>query len=528
MSGHSPDATAVSNPVAAAIADGAVAGIVPQRQVDTHAAHVFLTADRAWKLKRRVHYPYLDFSTPERRREALQAELTLNRRTAPELYLALHPVVRRPDGSFALGDGKGADGAKGTDGTGCEVVDWLLEMRRFADDALFDLRARHRLLTPALILDLADRIADLHAHATPVVSSGAERMRAILDGNRASFAAVADILDPQSTARLEALQRAELETRAEHLDARARAGRVRRGHGDLHLRNIALVDGRPLLFDCLEFDETLATTDVLYDLAFLVMDLWHRGLMTEANMLANRYLDVAPQGGRGYALLPLFLSIRAAIRAHVLAMNAQRGGDAELAGEARGYLALAEEALIPAPPRLVAIGGLSGTGKTTLARMLAAPLGRMPGARILRSDVFRKRLAGMSPETRLPPSAYTAHSAADTYEALFISADSHLGCGTAVVLDAVFALRSERDVAEALGHRDHVPFTGIWLEAPEQERIARVNTRSSDASDATPAVVHEQSRKSVGELGGWHRIRTNRPIDQIATAARRALGRHRR
>jgi len=274
-------------------------------------------------------------------------------------------------------------------------------------------------------------------------------------------------------------QRAELALHSDDIDRRARAGRVRK-----------LRDGMP--------------ADVLYDLAASIAQMLDDGLPTEANTLANRYLDVTPQGATGWALLPLLLSLQAA---------------------AEGNSALADRVLEPASPRLVVIGGLSGTGKSTLARLLGARIGRMPGGRVLRSDVFRKRLAGLPPETRLPPTHYTRHSDEATYEAMFESADDHLACGSSVILDAVFMSRSERDVAEALAIRARVPFTGIWLEAPEQDRIERVRARARDASDASVEVVREQSRRSVGDLSSWHRMRVNRPLDLIVPAARAVLER---
>jgi predicted kinase len=305
----------------------------------------------------------------------------------------------------------------------------------------------------------ADTIGARHAGAVPVAGS-AFRQRLI------------------ETVRTPA-QRAELGLHLADIDRRARAGRIRK-----------LQDGRPV--------------DVLYDLAGPIAQMLQDGLPTEANILANRYLDVNPQGATGWALLPLLLSLRA-------------GAD--------GDATLAERALQPSPPRLVVIGGLSGTGKSTLARLLGARIGRAPGGRVLRSDVFRKRLAGLPPETRLPPAHYTRRSDAETYEAMFESADDHLACGSSVILEAVFMSRSERDVAEALAIRARVPFTGIWLEAPEQDRIDRVRARIGDASDAGVDVVREQSRRSVGDLSSWHRMRANRPLDLIVPAARAVLER---
>jgi len=500
--------------VVAFLGEGTAFGGETPRRIDTHAAYVFLTRDRAWKLKRAVRFPYLDFSTPELRREAFEAEFALNRRAAPELYLAVRPITRAPDGSLAI------------DGAG-EPIDWVLEMRRFPDEALMTEVARAGGLHAGLTRQLADTIVAFHRKAGPVEARGSLLVEKIIAGNEASFREVSSILDPAQVAALTTAQRRELAAHAGQLDNRGRAGRVRHGHGDLHLANIALIDGEPVLFDCIEFSSELATVDILYDLAFLLMDLWYRGLKTQANQIANRYLDIAPQGASGYTLLPLFISVRAAIRAHVRAAASLNGGGETVAEEARSYLALAGQVLEPAQTELLAVGGLSGTGKSTVAAILGARLGRAPGARVLRSDVFRKRLAGVPPETRLPARSYTKRANAETYTALFESANDHLLFGTSVVLDAVFGSRSERDVAESLGTRDRVPFTGLWLEAPEADRLARVHERTGDASDATWKVVHEQSRRSVGELAHWHRMKANRPLEAIIAAARGVLERHR-
>ncbi|MCW3847410.1 AAA family ATPase [Sphingomonas sp. LB-2] len=314
-------------------------------------------------------------------------------------------------------------------------------------------------LDTALLLALADAVAAMHARAPAAAS---------------------------------APPIAGLQRQAGTLASRAAAGRVRLGHGDLRLSHIALTEE-----GALPFGGSGAPIDVLADLAVLLADLWERGLIVPANIVANRYVDVAPQGATGWALLP-----------HLMAARADDH-------------ALAD----PVPPRLVAIGGLSGSGKSTLARQIGAFIGRAPGARVLRSDVFRKRIAGLPPEARLPASHYTAPMDEATWEALFESADDHLACGTSVVLDAVFMRRSERDIAEMLAEQRRVPFTGLWLEAPERDRIGRVMARSGDASDAGVDVVREQSRRSVGELYGWHRMKANRPIETLVAAARGALAR---
>lgn len=313
-------------------------------------------------------------------------------------------------------------------------------------------------LDVAAIRALADDIGRGHLSAPP--------------GNGAAFRQLVE-----TTAKF-SVQRSELARHARALERRINGQRIRQfPGGDL---------------------------DVLHDLAGTLAALVALGRGDDANLLANRYLDVTPQGAAGWAMLPLYLSMHSADDM------------------------VAEAILAPAAPHLVAIGGLSGTGKSTLARLLGAKMGRAPGARVLRSDIFRKRLARVAPETRLPPAHYTSRSDLETYEALFESADDHLACGSTVILDAVFMSRSERDVAEAIAHHARVPFTGIWLDAPEQDRVARVTERSGDASDADAQVARDQSRRSVGELARWHRIRANRPQDLIVAAARAALNRKRR
>jgi aminoglycoside phosphotransferase family enzyme/predicted kinase len=482
------------------------------RRIDTHCASIFLSGDRAWKFKRAVQFGYLDFSTPERRREALEAELFLNRRTAPQLYLAVHPIMRAPNGRLTIG------------GTG-EAVDWLLEMRRFPDDALLDQHAAQGRLDERLLMRLADQINAFHATAEPLVTGdGSGRFRSVVEGNIASLAAVSEILDPDQ-ARL--LGKRLLELICEltpQLDARGLSGRIRHAHGDLHLANIALIDDVPTLFDCLEFSTELATIDILYDLAFLIMDLWHRDLHTEANIVFNRYLDLSSEDEDGIMLMPLFLAVRATIRAHVLAAQCMRAGrDRPVADNARTYLDLALALIQPVQPRLIAVGGLSGTGKSSLARVLGGDIGRAPGARIYRTDVLRKQLAGLVPEARLPRNSYTEGAAALVYDTVDRMTASVLSFGQSVIADAVFVQRDQRLKIEAVAKKAGVEFDGFWLEAPGETRLARVGSRGADASDADTAVAQAQADLAVGNLGGWQRISAAGTLDEVASKARHAL-----
>jgi predicted kinase len=326
--------------------------------------------------------------------------------------------------------------------------------------------------------------------------------------------------------RLIAAWRQLLASLAVLLERRRAEGHVRLCHGDLHLRNICLVEGRPTLFDCVEFNDEIARIDVLYDLAFLLMDLHYRHLTRLENQVFNRYLDLRDEAA-GLAALPLFLSLRAAIRAHTGAAAAARQPEPERAAlqrrEATAYLDAACAFLASPAPRLVAVGGLSGTGKTSLAYAIAPELGRAPGARVLRSDVLRKRLMGVAPEVRLGSEAYTPAISARVYQLLCAEAAEALSCGQAVVADAVFLKEVERDAIAEVGRAAGIPFTGLWLEAPYEVMENRIRARCADASDATAAVLRHQRNMDKGRIS-WLRLdaKRNEP-KQIARKAREAL-----
>lgn len=477
----------------------------PDETISTHISTVLLLGERALKLKRPVRLPYVDLSSPDRRLRLCERELELNRRTAPDLYRHVHRVTREPDGRLAL------------KGTG-PLVDAVLEMRRFDGAMLFDELAGAGTLTGSQIEDLADVIATFHRSASVADDSGgAERLRRVLDVNTRAFAGVPH-LPPDTVAAADAACRAALTRHAALLDRRARDGFVRRVHGDLHLRNICLIDGRPTLFDCLEFDEDLATTDVLYDLAFALMDLWHRGARELANILFNRYLD-ATGDDAGVALLPLFMAVRAAVRAHVTARTANTG---QAALEARGYLDLCRDLLRESPLSLTAIGGYSGSGKSTVAAAVAPCLGAAPGARVVSSDRFRKRLFGVAARVRLSADAYHGDISARVYTELAATAELILRCGHSVIADAVFDRQADRDRLAGIALRAGAMFRGIWLDAPEKILVDRVAHRQDDPSDATPNVVVQQIARH-GAPTDWTTIRADVEAATVATAVKRAL-----
>lgn len=470
-------------------------------RIDTHAAYVFLAGDKAWKLKRAVKYPYLDFSTAPLRRVALEAEFRLNHRTAPDMYLAVHPIVRTRDGFRVDGEG--------------DPIDWLLEMRRFPDGALLVDVAEAGRLDNALVTRLADQIHTFHDDAAPARREhGASNVRRVIDGNADSLARFGLLFERERVARLIDRQRRACDRHAALLDMRARSGFVRRTHGDLHLANIALINGEPVLFDCLEFSDELATTDTLYDLSFLLMDLWHRSRRAEANMLFNRYIDVSSDE-EGVRLLPLFLSLRATIRAHVLAATAERSACSADREEALQFLSLSEALLSPCPIALAAIGGLSGTGKSAVARAVAGAFGAAPGARILRSDILRKRLARVPPEQRLADTFYSPLASRIVYDLICDHANMHLSSATFVIVDAVLAHRDERIEIERVATHARVQFIGCWLEAAQAKRLDRVAKRSADASDADVRVVRLQSSSPIRPPSGWRSIKADASLPQV-------------
>jgi aminoglycoside phosphotransferase family enzyme/predicted kinase len=489
------------------------AGAAVER-VDTHASIVFLAGDRALKLKRAVRYDYLDFSTAARRRALCEAEVRLNRQAAPDLYRGVVAVTRERDGSLAL-DGRG------------EPVDWLVAMSRFDQDGLLDRLAARGALPLDLMPPLAATIARFHAGAARRSDrGGAAGMAWVIDGNAASFNEQgAGVLDAGACAALTRSARAALDRDRPLLERRRTQGAVRQVHGDLHLRNIVLIDGQPTLFDAIEFNDELSCTDVLYDLAFLLMDLWRRQLPAHANVVWNGYLARTADLD-GLPLLPLFLSCRAAVRAKTSVTASGLQDDPrrrrELQDAAREYLAMAGELLQPRPACLVAIGGFSGSGKSTVGRALAPGLGAAPGAVLARSDELRKALCGLDPLARLGAEGYTDDMTRRVYEAVIGRSRATLLGGFAAIADAVFARTADREAIERAAAAAGVPFIGLWLEAPEAVLLARAGTRRADASDADARVIRRQLQDGSGPLS-WVRIDASGPLDRVVDAATRAI-----
>jgi uncharacterized protein len=332
----------------------------------------------------------------------------------------------------------------------------------------------------------------------------------VLDINKAGFA-TSSVFSKDEQDAIDAAFRLRLVQLAPLLDRRAQEGRIRLCHGDLHLRNLCLIDGAPRLFDCIDFNDRIATVDVLYDLAFLVMDLWHRGLKDHASLVANRYADAAGEA-EGFALLPFFVALRAAVRAHVTATQA--AGDETLVAAAHSYYDLALEALKPQPARLVAIGGFSGSGKSTIADRLAPLIGAPPGARLIESDRVRKVLHGVAAETHLGDEAYRPDVSEKVYGEMASLSERLLQAGGTVVADAVFDRAERRDALESAAGTANVPFSGFWLDVAPETLRQRVASRRGGQSDATLAVLDKQLSSAISEIG-WTRIDGSRQPEEV-------------
>jgi len=486
----------------------------PVTVIETHIAVVFLAGSRAYKMKRAVRYPYLDFSSLELRRAACLHEIAVNQPNAPTIYLDAVPITRGAAGLAIAGGG--------------EPVEWIVRMNRFDETATLDHIADAGPLAALLVDQLAETLASAHARAERrEAAPWIDDLATYVGQNETAFKEWPEIFDVTRTHEITALARKTHAQLTPLIEQRGRMGHVRRCQGDCHLGNIVLIDGVPTLFDAIEFDDAIGTGDVLYDLAFLLMDLLERGDQAAANRLLTRYLVTANSADHleGLTALPFYMSVRAGIRAKVTAARVAHLSEPEKTAttqRARTYFDLAESLLESPTPILVAIGGLSGTGKSRLAMDLAPRVGRAPGAVVLRSDVERKRLFSVEETARLPSDAYRFEITHEVYHRLMIKARTALASGQSVILDAVFAQPEERIAARRIADAVEANFHGLWLEAPAEALLARVHGRKGDASDATADVVRKQLDYDLGDLE-WQRIDASGTPDETLDTASAAL-----
>ncbi len=489
---RSPSASDAVPPLFAALLNPAcyphpVSGV---RVLETHISWVLLTGEYAYKIKKPVYLGFLDFSTLGLRRHYCEEELRLNRRLAPELYRELVEIRGAPQAPRVGGDGP--------------VLEYAVRMREFPQESLAS-RALARGAFDAPEVDaLATVIAEFHAHA-PLARAHESfgTPEAVLSAALQNFEQMLPLAtaapDDRALRALRQWTEREFASRRGAFATRKHLGFVRECHGDLHLGNIVMLDGRPVPFDCIEFNDNLRWIDVMNEAAFLAMDLEDRGRGDLRWRFLNRYLE-ATGDYAGLDVLPFYLVYRALVRAKVHLMRSRQPGlrrteKARLARAFQDYLRLAGRLAAPERVALILAHGLSGCGKTTLTQPLIEALGAVR----LRSDLERKRLHGVAPlassGSGLQGGIYTAEATAATYRRLGELARDALRAGFSVVVDAAFLRRTERDAFRAIAEGLDAPFLILDFHAPQEvlrARVAERLARADDASEADLAVLEHQ------------------------------------
>jgi len=486
--------------------------------IETHGASVLLGNNIALKIKKPVLYGHMDYSTPAQRRLFCEKELARNRLGAPALYLDVVPIYGDFDPPFIFEE------------NGSDPIDFAVKMRRFkAGDQLDRVLADQRFTTQIQDL-LADRIADFH-HQSQIenVPEKVPDFHSVIDQNFVQLDGFCpELLPLKAVIQFRETLHQQFEEALDLFQSLVKNGQVRYGHGDLHLQNICLLEGAPLLFDAIEYQDDFVISDILYDLSFLLMDLWQRQQHDAANRIFNRYLAslgwlTDPVPFQSFRLLPFYLAMRAGIRTHVSAsryFQAQTEEQkAHFKERTRFFFDQAKLFLTPPPPRLVAIGGFSGSGKSTLARNLSPKIGAAPGAVHLRSDVIRRKLIKWDDYSPMPQWAYTPEMSQKTYQAIELAASKALAANHSVIIDAVLDRPCDQTAFENIARTTNVPFDGIWLDVNPEIMAQRIEGRTNDASDATVEVLKKQLAKPTSVNSNWHCLPGNGTPSEILKEA---------
>ena len=513
--------------------------------IETHISWVLLTDDFAWKFKKPVQFDFLDFSTLERREHFCREELRLNRRFAPELYLGVVAISGTPEQPFLVLDAAEFDDKQ-------KPFEFAVQMRRFDQSNLLSQLAETGQLDAVIIDELADVVAAFHDTAEPLPDASSsnpaespahepDAIEHLADAAHENFDALQQRLDESTQkellSRLEDWTNFQLASQKEVLQFRRENGMVRNCHGDLHLGNIALVDGKVCLFDCIEFNEEFRWIDVMSEIAFVVMDLEERGLPQLAWRFLNRYLERTGDY-EGVRVLPFFLVYRAMVRAKVDAIRLEdsslrRSDRHELHEELESCLETADEDHKFVPPAMILMHGVSGSGKSRVSQQLFEAL---PAVRV-RSDVERKRLFGLAPEdrpaTHQSTELYSADVSRKTYERLLYLADTLLLTGYPVIVDATFLSAESRQPFLKMAAAHWAKTVIVECTAPLdvlRQRVAQRASNNNDASDADVAVLTQQiptvDRPQDSEAAYVLRIDTSESDDlsRITTQIRQSVG----
>lgn len=485
-------------------------GVKKVEMTQSHIAVLFFAGDYAFKLKRAILLPDgTDFSTPAKRRLACVQEMRRSTVYAPHLVLGVKSVRRLSNGRICIGGKAGQE------------IDTILVMRRIKHESILGNIVPSESFDRFQVMDLAEKLADLHQKAKTFHTKwGVESVQATILQAEQTLSCFSLF----NRSQLNKLMKKSLEwlEKNSHLIAlRQKAGHVRKCHGDLLLSNIAYEDGKFLFFSPIEYSEKLDSIDTLYDLAFLLMDFEMRGMRRLENMLFNYYMSYMNDMG-GFPLLKLYQAMRAAIRAGVCAKKSTIATGKEKTqalGQAKSYFELACHYMKEYQPVLIACGGLSGSGKSRVARELGGWMNPAPGAVILRDDVVKKHINGCKITQHFDPVCDTPAVERIVYEVLRQQAQTALKSGACVIVDALFYDEKERQAIEELAKQMNVPFVGLWMDAPLEVRIKRVIARQRNVSNVTQQdEVEKQTNLETGHIT-WHKINTDQTRQETVDEA---------
>ena len=456
----------------------------PIEVIQTHVSYVLLTGDYAYKVKKPVNFGFLDFSTLEKRQHFCQEELRLNQRSAANLYLEVLPITQ-------------SGGTYQFSGTG-EAVEYLVKMKQFPSGTLFSDLYDQGKLTGELLEELARVLAKFHQKTVTndyIRSFGrVEQVRQAIDENYDQTEKY--IGGPQTQQQFDETRNYTdrlFAEQAELFEQRMQQNKIRECHGDVHLRNIALWDGTILLFDCIEFNEPFRFVDFMFDIAYIIMDLDARNRPDLSNQFLNAYMEQTGDW-EGLQVLPLYLSRQSYVRAKVTSFllddpSVPEAVKQEATATAARYYNLAWEYTQPSQGKIILMSGLSGSGKSTVARQLA----RQWGAIQLRSDAVRKHLGGIPLDARGGDELYTPEMTQKTYDRLLELGLTLAKQGYTVILDAKYDRQAQRQAVLAQAQAAGLPVQIFYCDAPIDILQERLQQRTGDISDATTEVLLSQS-----------------------------------
>ena len=485
----------------------------PIRLMQTHVSYVLLTGDLAYKVKKPLDFGFLNYSTLAQRQHFCAEELRLNQRAAASLYLEAVPIAQQGD-RYVLGDAEGG-----------EIMEYAVKMRQFPQSTLLSHRFEQGKLSEDLLLQLAEAIADFHLSAETsdyIRNFGTvENVRQSIDENYEQT--VSFVGGPQTQQQFDDTKAYTDEffaTQAALLQQRLDQGKIRACHGDLHLNNICYWQDELLLFDCIEFNEPFRFVDVMFDIAYIIMDLTVQGRQDLAAIFLSHYVECTGDW-EGLQVLPLYVSRQSYVRAKVTSFllgdpSVDEATKQAASDKAAKYYTLAWSYVQPQAGQLLVMSGLSGAGKSTIAKALSRQLGGI----YIRSDAVRKHLAGVPLKERGDDSLYTPEMSQKTYNRLTELGGLLAGLGYTVILDAKFDRVATRQLAIAQAQTHNVPVTIVHCDAPPPVLEQRVRDRQGDIADATVAVLANQQLEpfTAAEQPYVKRVDTTQPLPaQLAT-----------